>query len=105
MMYENHQRWKYTICCRRMVRMSRIMIHTCVFFYNEDGAPVYSEKEARYNEYDAVVILTNHRIFNKTEIVTNANLIIDTRNMFKGEDSEKVYRIGAGLPERVTMMQ
>ncbi|WP_185388527.1 nucleotide sugar dehydrogenase [Listeria newyorkensis] len=75
------------------------------FFRNEDGTVIHSEEEARYSEYDAVVILTNHSVFNAIEIVTDANLIVDTRNMFKGENSEKVFRIGSGLPERIAMMQ
>ncbi|WP_201740728.1 nucleotide sugar dehydrogenase [Listeria sp. SHR_NRA_18] len=74
-------------------------------FRNEEGTPVYSEEEARYGEYDAVVILTNHSVFHTEEIITNANLIVDTRNMFQGENSEKVFRIGSGLPERTAMMQ
>ncbi|AQY49928.1 UDP-N-acetyl-D-glucosamine dehydrogenase [Listeria weihenstephanensis] len=75
------------------------------FFRNEAGTPVYSEENAHYGDYDAVVILTNHCVFNSAEIMADAKLIVDTRNMFKGENSEKVFRIGSGLPERRAMMQ
>ncbi|CAM4091626.1 nucleotide sugar dehydrogenase [Listeria booriae] len=75
------------------------------FFYSEDGTRLYSEEDVRYNDYDVVVTLTNHSVFNTAEIVTEANLIVDTRNMFQGENSEKVFRIGSGIPERLAMMQ
>lgn len=75
------------------------------FFYREDGTRLYSEEHVRYGDYDVVVSLTNHSVFNTAEIVTEANLIVDTRNMFQGENSKKVFRIGSGIPEHLAMMQ
>ncbi|PZF90518.1 UDP-N-acetyl-D-glucosamine dehydrogenase [Listeria ivanovii] len=74
-------------------------------FYSEDGSLISSETSVCYSEYDVVVVLTNHHMFDAAEILSQAKLIVDTRNMFKGENSEKVFRIGAGIPECHAMMQ
>ncbi|WP_307271337.1 nucleotide sugar dehydrogenase [Peribacillus sp. V2I11] len=56
--------------------------------------------DLNYNDlmrYDCILLLTNHESYNYNEIVKNANLIIDTRNAFKGINSSKIIKIGAPL--------
>ncbi len=48
----------------------------------------YSPEKLR--EYDLVMIITDHSYFKYDEILENANLILDTRGVYK--DSPKVYR-------------
>jgi UDP-N-acetyl-D-glucosamine dehydrogenase len=42
---------------------------------------------------DCIVIVTDHRSFNYSKIITNAKLIVDTRNALKGQDSPKIVRL------------
>ncbi len=44
--------------------------------------------------YDALIISTDHDSFDKKKILDNANLIIDTRNMFniRGKRKNKIYK-------------
>lgn len=44
----------------------------------------------RLKGYDCVVILTEHRIFNYSKIVSQSPLIVDTRNALKGIKSRKI---------------
>ena len=50
--------------------------------------------ENNLQNYDCVIISTNHDLFDKEKILENAKLIIDTRNMFKlnGLKNGKVYK-------------
>ena len=48
---------------------------------------------ARLRQYDAVVILTDHSVYDYPMIVKNARLIIDTRDAVK--DGPKVFKLGA----------
>jgi len=43
-------------------------------------------------QYDAVVIVTDHSSYNYREIVEQSKLVIDTRNATKGIVSDKVLR-------------
>ena len=43
---------------------------------------------------DCVVITTDHKVFNHNEILTNARLIVDTRNALKGTHPH-VFKLGA----------
>ncbi|HEV8181798.1 MAG TPA: nucleotide sugar dehydrogenase, partial [Candidatus Angelobacter sp.] len=43
-------------------------------------------------QYDCVMIVTDHSSYNYEEIVSQANLVVDTRNATKGIVSEKVVR-------------
>jgi UDP-N-acetyl-D-glucosamine dehydrogenase len=43
---------------------------------------------------DCVVIITDHKVFNHNEILTNARLIVDTRNALKGSHPH-VFKLGA----------
>ncbi|MFQ5692856.1 MAG: nucleotide sugar dehydrogenase [Nitrospinota bacterium] len=42
---------------------------------------------------DCVVLLTDHRCFQRRDIVQNARLIVDTRNGFKGFKSRKIVKL------------
>ena len=42
---------------------------------------------------DAVVVATDHSVFNAKEIVDHSRLIIDTRNLSDGMDSGKIVRL------------
>ena len=48
---------------------------------------------AAIKKYDAVVILTDHSVYDYAMIVKNARLIIDTRNAV--QDGPKVFKLGA----------
>lgn len=50
---------------------------------------------AAISDSDCVVILTNHRVFDKRQILDNARLIVDTRNFLgeDGRDNPKVVRL------------
>jgi UDP-N-acetyl-D-glucosamine dehydrogenase len=43
-------------------------------------------------QYDAVVIVTDHSNYNYAQIVEQAQLVIDTRNATRGIDSPKIVR-------------
>jgi UDP-N-acetyl-D-glucosamine dehydrogenase len=43
-------------------------------------------------EYDCVVIMTDHSLYDYAEIVREARLVVDSRNATKGIVSEKVFR-------------
>jgi UDP-N-acetyl-D-glucosamine dehydrogenase len=43
-------------------------------------------------QYDAVVIVTDHSNYNYVQIVEQAQLVIDTRNVTHGIDSPKIVR-------------
>jgi len=45
----------------------------------------------RLKEYDCVVILTSHRLFDYQKIVSESTLILDTRNALKGIKDKKVH--------------
>ena len=47
---------------------------------------------ANLEQYDAVVIVTDHSSYNYQEIVEQARLVVDTRNATKGIDSPKILR-------------
>src|SRR5579863_9568584 len=46
----------------------------------------------RLDQYDCVVIVTDHSDYDYRKIVREANLVVDTRNATKGIDSPKVVR-------------
>jgi len=50
--------------------------------------PIASAKNA-----DCCVIITDHSNFDYREILNSANLIVDTRNAFRGAESEKIVRL------------
>ncbi|EOQ02676.1 nucleotide sugar dehydrogenase [Bacillus cereus] len=49
---------------------------------------------SQMKKYDCVVLCTSHSIYNPSEIVRNANLIVDTRNAFKDYKNDKVFTLG-----------
>jgi UDP-N-acetyl-D-glucosamine dehydrogenase len=46
---------------------------------------------------DCVVIITDHSDVDYKKVLANAKLIVDTRNVYKGVNSDKIVRIGRGL--------
>lgn len=53
------------------------------------------DPSAAIPESDCVVILTNHRVFDKRQLLDDARLIVDTRNFLgqEGRDNPKVVRL------------
>ena len=49
-------------------------------------------KSSLLKKYDLVVIITDHTLFDQKEILDNANIIYDTRNLIK-EKSDKVIKL------------
>ncbi|MDD5108675.1 MAG: nucleotide sugar dehydrogenase [Candidatus Omnitrophica bacterium] len=47
----------------------------------------------KINEFDCVLIATDHSCINYSMILKNAKLIFDSRNVFKGKYAEKVQRL------------
>ena len=60
-----------------------------------DGRVVHGEplNPSSLGDYDAVVILADHSCFNPQEIVNDARLVIDARNLTQGLTSEKVVKL------------
>ena len=50
----------------------------------------------KLNSYDACVVVTDHSNIDYAMIYKHSQLIIDTRNVFKGKNSEHVKRLGQG---------
>ena len=46
-----------------------------------------------FNNYSAVILLTDHHIFNKKHILKNSKLIIDTRGYFSNYKDKNIYSI------------
>ena len=53
---------------------------------------MHSTPVENLDQYDCVVILTDHSVYNYSEIVAEAPLIIDTRNATRGIQSSKIVR-------------
>jgi UDP-N-acetyl-D-glucosamine dehydrogenase len=45
-------------------------------------------------QYDAVVIVTDHKVFDYAALLTEADVIVDTRNAIKGSHPN-VFKLGA----------
>ena len=50
-------------------------------------------KYKNFKKYTAVIILTDHNIFNKRKIITNSKLIIDTRGYLQSFNNKKIHLI------------
>ena len=50
----------------------------------------------KLNSYDACVVVTDHSNIDYAMVYKHSQLIIDTRNVFKGKNSEHVKRLGQG---------
>jgi len=71
--------------------------------YNDPHIPQFKHKEKKYKskeltdelleEVDAVLIATDHSEYNAKNIVEKSEVIFDTRNLTKGIDSDKVYKL------------
>ena len=44
-----------------------------------------------FNKYSAIVLITDHKIFDKNKILKNSNLIVDTRGYFSKYTNDKIY--------------
>ena len=51
-----------------------------------------SASPEKLDQYDAVIVITNHSSYDIGKIVAQARLVIDTRNATKGIDSPKIVR-------------
>ena len=61
-----------------------------------DHEPIFMDAtdEAKgVQDADCVVIITDHKKFDYTELVSNAKIIVDTRNALKGIQSDKIVRL------------
>ncbi len=75
----------------------------CDFSYNDPFIPEIRVGEntltsveltdTALSEADIVVVATNHTCYDAAEIVEHANLIFDTRNLTKGIEKDKIYRL------------
>lgn len=71
--------------------------------YNDPFIPQFKHKGKEYKskeitdelleEVDAVLIATDHSEYNAENIVEKSEIIFDTRNLTKGIDSDKVYKL------------
>jgi UDP-N-acetyl-D-glucosamine dehydrogenase len=55
-------------------------------------------KRGTYQQYDCVVIVTDHKTFDYDAMVAEADLIVDTRNAIK-QPHPHVFRLGAARPD------
>ena len=60
---------------------------------DEAGLKMQSLPLEYIEDYDIVVIVTNHSTYNYREIVEKAKLVVDTRNATKGISSSKIYKL------------
>lgn len=69
-------------------------------FTDNEGNIVHSIELDHQNlrNFDCIILLTNHNVYNYQEISGNSNLIIDTRNAFKNIDTPNIVRIGDSPP-------
>jgi UDP-N-acetyl-D-glucosamine dehydrogenase len=44
-------------------------------------------------EADCVVLITDHTAFERDAILAASKIVVDTRNAFKGLESEKLFRL------------
>lgn len=56
---------------------------------------------AKLRQYDCMVLITDHRVFDYRELANLGVAILDTRNAFAGIDAPHVYRLGdaANVPQ------
>ncbi len=52
-----------------------------------------SDLDSSVASADCVVLITDHSAFDYDRILENAQLIVDTRNAWKGRDSSKIFRL------------
>jgi UDP-N-acetyl-D-glucosamine dehydrogenase len=51
-----------------------------------------------FGQYDCIVVITDHKVFDYAAMVAEADLIVDTRNAIKSP-AANVFRLGAPRPE------
>ena len=66
-------------------------------YYNDISIDsIINLENEKLNRYDACVIVTDHSNIDYELIYDNSQLIIDTRNVFDGKNSDHVKRLGQG---------
>lgn len=63
-----------------------------------DGDKTFKSVDLNYNrlgDYDCIVLCADHSCFDYRQIANNAIVILDTRNAFKGIVKENIFKIGA----------
>ena len=55
--------------------------------------------EQELGEYDLVILVTDHSAFDYEWIAEHAQLILDTRNAFKGVNGDNIVKIGSPIPD------
>jgi len=51
----------------------------------------------RFRQYDCIVVITNHSVFDYRELAKLQVAILDTRNAFQGLEQPHIYKLGAPL--------
>ncbi|MCK9223256.1 MAG: nucleotide sugar dehydrogenase [Limnochordia bacterium] len=69
------------------------------FLDESTGDYVYGVGLDHIQEYDLVLLVTDHSSLDYRWIAANAQLVLDTRNAFAGIESSNIIKIGAPLPE------
>jgi UDP-N-acetyl-D-glucosamine dehydrogenase len=63
-------------------------------FRNElNGKKYLSVELDRVDEYDAIIVVTDHKCYDYRKIAQEANLILDTRNAFKAFSSDNIVKL------------
>jgi UDP-N-acetyl-D-glucosamine dehydrogenase len=55
-------------------------------------------KKGGFGQFDCIVVITDHKVFDYAAMVAEADLIVDTRNAIK-ESAAHVFKLGAPRPE------
>lgn len=71
-------------------------------FRRKDNSTAHSVEldYSRMAEYDCVILLTNHSVYEYEKVLEHASMIIDTRNAFKAFNSDKIFKIGSPLDSK-----
>ncbi|MCU4771089.1 nucleotide sugar dehydrogenase [Bacillus toyonensis] len=70
--------------------------HSFTDKYGEKVSSVELEY-SRLSEYDCIILITNHKAYDRNMVVKNSKLIVDTRNAFKEFDDPKIIKIGVDI--------
>jgi len=86
----------YQIIKEQVARVQYNDPYVPYFMLNDKKIKSVKLNFSKLKKYDAVVILTDHSVYNYNRIFKNARLIIDTRNAIK-KDSKKIKKLGYSL--------
>ncbi|MBC1501868.1 nucleotide sugar dehydrogenase [Listeria weihenstephanensis] len=67
-------------------------------FQNKDGeiVPIIQSNACDFSKYDCVVILTKHSTIDYLSLLSDSRAIVDMCHIYKGNDSDKIHKIGGG---------